>query len=101
MDFTHHHGHIDSLDAYDTIAIDALDVYFLPRIVGPDYDRRLLVDLFYGKRNTDALVVRAGVDDDLGGIFDGGALQHVLAGWLTAHKVDEVGKRISLRPLRT
>src|SRR5215475_2326051 len=100
MDLTHHHGHVDGLDAHDTIAIDALDVNFLPRIVGPDHNGRLVVDLFYGKRNTDALVIRAGVDDDLGGIFDGGALQDVLAGWLTAHKVDEVGERISLRPLR-
>src|SRR6266849_1363996 len=101
MDFTHDHGYIDRLDAYHAVTVHAFDINLFSRIVGPDHDECLVVDFFYRERDADALIVGAGVNDDLGGVFHAGACQHVAAGRLAAHEVNEIRERIPLRALRT
>src|SRR6516162_150799 len=90
MDLAHHHGNVYRLDANYAGAVDAFDIDLFARIVCPDDDGRSVVDFFHGQGDGDALVIGAGVDDDLGGIFYAGARHDVFAGGLAAHQFDEV-----------
>ena len=58
------------------------------------------VDFLHCEGDGDALVIGAGVDDDLAGVLHAGAGHDIVAGRFAAHEVDEIGEWIALGGLR-
>src|SRR5260370_28801837 len=88
------HRYIDRLDTNDAVAIHALDVYLLARVIGLDDDGRRLIDFLDCERDGDTFVVGAGMNDYLAGILHVNPLHDLSTGQLATNEVDEIGKRI-------
>jgi len=50
---------LNRLYAHHPVAVHALDINLFAGIVGPDNNRRLVIDFRYRQRDADALIVRA------------------------------------------
>src|SRR5258708_29732215 len=93
------HRHIHRLDTYNAVAIHALDVYLLARVIGLDDDGRRLIDFLDCERDGDAFVVGAGMNDYLAGILHTSSRHDFWTGQFATNEVDEIGKWILLGPL--